>query len=97
LTTRRIGGANRPVTSRLTHIDPPITWGVQGVDGPIRATVDLTVEPLTDTRSRLTITVDFEGHGIGRILVPLLVRREALKEMPANLVMLKQRLETTAE
>jgi len=29
--------------------------------------------------------------------VPLLVRREALKEMPANLVMLKQRLETTAE
>lgn len=97
MTTRRIGGANRPVTSRLTHIDPPITWGVQGVDGPIRATVDLTVEPLTDTRSRLTITVDFEGHGIGRILVPLLVRREALKEMPANLVMLKQRLETTAE
>ena len=97
LTTRRIGGADRPVTSRLTHIDPPTTWGVQGVDGPIRATVDLTVEPLTDTRSRLTITVDFEGHGIGRILVPLLVRREALKEMPANLVMLKQRLETTAE
>ena len=70
---------------------------MRGIDGPIRATVDLTVEPLTDTRSRLTITVDFQGHGIGRILVPLLVRREALKEMPANLVMLKQRLETTAE
>ena len=97
LTTRRIGGANRPVTSRLTHIDPPTTWGVQGIDGPIRATVDLTVEPLTETRSRLTIAVDFEGHGIGKILVPLLVRREAQKEMPANLAMLKQRLETTAE
>ena len=35
-------------------------------------------------RSRLTIAVDFEGHGIGTILVPLLVRREAQKEMPAN-------------
>jgi hypothetical protein len=96
-TTRRIGGANRPATSQLTHIDPPKTWGVRGIDGPIRATVDLTVEPLTETRSRLTITVDFEGHGIGKILVPLLVRREAQKEMPANLAMLKQRLETTAE
>jgi hypothetical protein len=96
-TTRRIGGANRPVTSQLAHIDPPKSWGVRGVDGPIRATADLTVEPLTETRSRLTIAVDFEGHGIGKILVPLLVRRHAQKEMPANLAMLKQRLETTAE
>ena len=47
LTTRRIGGANRPATSKVTHIDPPRTWGVRGIDGPIRATVDVTVEPLT--------------------------------------------------
>jgi hypothetical protein len=56
--------------------------------------VDVTVEPLTDLRSRLTIAVDFEGHGIGKVLVPLVVRREARKEMPANLAALKQRLET---
>ena len=97
MTTRRIGGANRPATSRLAHIDPPRTWGVRGIDGPIRATVDLTVEPLSESRSRLTIAVDFEGHGIGRLLVPLLVRREAQKEMPANLAMIKQRPETTPE
>ena len=96
LTTRRIGGADRPSTSRLAYLDPPRTWGVRGIDGPIRAIVDLTVEPLTDSRSRLTITVDFEGHGIGKVLVPLLVRREARKEMPTNLAALKQRLETTA-
>ena len=65
LTTRRIGGANRTVPSEFTHIDPPKTWGVQGIDGPIRATVDVTVEPL-ETSSRLTITVDFDGHGIGQ-------------------------------
>src|SRR3954462_11289322 len=76
-TTRRIGGADRPATSRLVQIDPPRTWGGRGLDGPIRALVALTVEPLTRTRSRLTIAVDFEGHGIGRILVPLMVRREA--------------------
>jgi hypothetical protein len=93
LTTRRIGGANRPSTSELAHINPPTTWGVRGVDGPIRAVVDLTVEPLTAQRSRLTIVVDFVGHGIGKVLVPLVVRREARKEMPANLATLKQRLE----
>jgi hypothetical protein len=92
-TTRRIGGANRPSTSEITHISPPKTWGVRGVDGPIRAIVDLTVEPVTAHRSRLTISVDFTGHGIGRVLVPLVVRREARKEMPTNLATLKRRLE----
>ena len=92
-TTRRIGGANRQSTSEVTHIDPPRTWGVRGIDGPVRAAVDLTVEPLTDRTSRLTIAVGFEGHGIGKILVPLLVRRQAQKEMPANLATLKRRIE----
>ena len=93
LTTRRIGGARRTVTSEVTQLDPPRAWGVRGIDGPIRAAVDLTVEPLTDSTSRLTIAVDFEGHGIGKILVPLLVRRQAQKEMPANLATLKGRIE----
>jgi hypothetical protein len=70
LTSRRIGGANRPAVSEVTHIDPPKTWGVRGIEGPIRAIVDLTVEPVTADRSRLTISVDFTGHGIGKILVP---------------------------
>ena len=93
LTTRRIGFANRPITAELTHIEPPKTWGVRGIDGPIRAIVDVTVETVTDTRSRLTITIDFQGHAIGKLLVPLLVRREARKEMPTNLARLKQLLE----
>jgi uncharacterized protein YndB with AHSA1/START domain len=92
--TRRIGFANRPVTSEITHIDPPRTWGVRGVDGPIRALVDVGVEPVTDSRSRLTITLDFEGHGIGKVLVPLVVIPQARKEMPVNLAALKERLET---
>ena len=93
VTTRRIGGASRPVTSELTHIDPPLAWGVRGTDGPIRATVDVLVEPLTDSRSRLTISVDFTGHGIGKILVALMVRREARKEMPENIAALKRLIE----
>jgi uncharacterized protein YndB with AHSA1/START domain len=93
VTTRRIGGANRPATSELVHIDPPRTWGVRGVDGPIRAAVDVVVEPVTDARSRLTISVDFSGRGIGKVLVPVVVRRQARKEMPDNLAALKRRME----
>jgi hypothetical protein len=93
LTTRRIGGASRAVTPEVTHVAPPRTWGLRGIAGPIRAAVNLTVEPLTDSTSRLTIAVDFEGHGIGKILVPLLVRRQAQKEMSANLATLKRRIE----
>ena len=93
VTTRRIGGANRASTSELVHIDPPKTWGVRGTDGPIRAAVEVLVEPVTGSRSRLTISVDFTGHGIGKILVPLMVRPEARKEMPGNLAALKQRME----
>jgi hypothetical protein len=93
VTTRRIGGANRPSTSELVQYDPPKAWAVRGIDGPIRAAVDVVVQPVTDSRSRLTISVDFAGHGIGKILVPLMVRREARKEMPENMKALKQRIE----
>jgi uncharacterized protein YndB with AHSA1/START domain len=93
VTTRRIGGASRPSTSELVHIDPPRAWGVRGTDGPIRAAVDVLVEPVTGSRSRLTISVDFTGYGIGKILVPLMVRREARREMPDNIAALKRLIE----
>jgi hypothetical protein len=93
-TTRRIGFADSVVTSEVTHVDSPHRWGVRGIDGPIRAAVDVTVEPLeNDQRSRVTITIDFTGHGIGKLLVALLVRPQARREMPANVQRLKERLE----
>ena len=95
MTTRKIGGAKRSVTSEITHLDPPNTWGVRAIDGPIRAIVDVTVSPLQEgQRSRVKIDLDFTGHGIGKLLVPLFVRPSARKEMPENLNRLKQRLES---
>ncbi|MDE3069289.1 MAG: SRPBCC family protein [Acidobacteriota bacterium] len=97
LTTRRIGFAERPVTSEITHVDPPRTWGVRGIDGPIRATVDVTVTPLDEgARARVTIELDFAGRGIGKLLVALFVRRGARKEMLTNMQRLKARLEDQA-
>jgi hypothetical protein len=81
----------------ITELSTPRSWAVHGIDGPIRAIVSVTVEPLDeDARSRVTIAVDFEGHGIGRLLVPLVVRRQARREMPANCERLKARLESGA-
>jgi uncharacterized protein YndB with AHSA1/START domain len=95
ITTRKIGGREREVTSEITTVDPPARWAIHGIEGPIRASVDVRVEPINGGgQSRVTIEVDFEGHGIGKLLVPLVVRGQARKEMPANCSKLKQRLET---
>ncbi|HEX4009430.1 MAG TPA: SRPBCC family protein [Solirubrobacteraceae bacterium] len=93
-TVRRIGGREREVTTQITEYAPPQRWADRGIDGPIRAIVAVKVEPLAGgSRSRLTIEVDFTGHGIGRLLVALIVRRQAAGEMPDNMRRLKQRLE----
>jgi uncharacterized protein YndB with AHSA1/START domain len=95
--TRRIGGMERAVTSEITHVDAPRRWRVRGVDGPVRATVEVTVAPLEDgSRSRVAIALEFTGHGIGKLLVPLLVVPGARREMASNVQRLKQRLEAAA-
>ena len=96
-TVRKIGGREREVVTEITDYDPPHRWADQGISGPIRAKVSVTVEPLAGgSRSLLTIELDFVGHGIGRLLVPLVVRRQAASEMPENMQRLKQRLEAGA-
>ena len=93
ITTRKIGFAKRANTSEITRDDPPRQWRTQGLDGSIRANVDVLVTALDEQRSRVEITVEFEGHGVGKLLVPLVVQPQARKEMPANLAALKSRME----
>jgi uncharacterized protein YndB with AHSA1/START domain len=95
--TRRIGRRDIPMTSEVTELDPPRSWRVDGIDGPIRGHVKGTIEPLGDgERSRLTMSLDFETHGIGKVLVPLVVRPHVRKEMPRNEQTLKRLLEGSA-
>jgi uncharacterized protein YndB with AHSA1/START domain len=92
-TTRRIGGVERTMTQEVTELRPPRRWAVKGVDGPIRPSASIAVEPLDGgTRSRVTFTLDFEGHGVGRPLVPA-VRRQARAAAPRSYRNLKERLE----
>jgi uncharacterized protein YndB with AHSA1/START domain len=92
--TRRMAGTERVFTSEITQIDPPGSWAIRGIDGPIRAAVGVTVEPREDgAQSHVTISLDFSGHGAGKLLVPMVVR-QARKEVPENSRKLKQRLES---
>lgn len=93
LVTRRTGPRRLARTEEITELDPPKTWAVRGVGGPLTATARGTVEPLdSGARSRVTIALDFEGRGIGKLLVPL-VRRQARKQLPRNEQQLKEMLE----
>jgi uncharacterized protein YndB with AHSA1/START domain len=93
-TTRRISGAERTMTQRITRNDPPRSWTAQGIDGPIRPHATITVEPIDDgTRSRVTFALDFEGHGLGVPLLPL-VRRQARNGAPTSYGNLKKLLES---
>ncbi|SCL49040.1 SRPBCC family protein [Micromonospora chersina] len=92
-TTRRINGTERAMRQRITHNDPPHRWAAQGIDGPVRPHATITVEPLDGgTRSRVTFTLDFEGHGIGVALLPL-VRRQSRRAAPVSYQKLRQLLE----
>lgn len=92
---RRAGWREMESVVEVTDFQPPTRWGVRGVDGPVRGDVTGTIEPLDNgTRSRVTLNLELEGHGIGRLLLPLFVRRQAKNEMPLNAQNLKKLLES---
>jgi hypothetical protein len=93
-TTRRMSGIERTIVQQITRNDPPTMWEVRGIEGVLRPHAAIIVEPAGDgTASRVTFTLDFEGHGLGVPLVPL-VRRQAEKAAPVSYANLKKLLES---
>ena len=87
-----VASHNRPVgrspeavrTEEITELDPPKSWTVRGVGGPLTAIAKGTIEPLDDgERSRVMIALEFEGQGIGTGLLSI-VRRLARRQLPRN-------------
>jgi uncharacterized protein YndB with AHSA1/START domain len=92
--TRRVGRREQTMTSELTEYSPPRSYAFRVIDGPVRAVGKGRFEPLGEgDRTRFTFELDFEGHGLGRLLVPLVVRRQAAKELPESHANLKSQLE----
>ena len=94
--TRKVPIGKQDVTYEITAHDPPRRAAFRGVRGPVRPVGVMTVEPLDDgSRSRVTIEIELEGHGIGKLLAPL-ANRDARKNIPGSQAKLKERLESGA-
>jgi uncharacterized protein YndB with AHSA1/START domain len=93
--TRRVGPRMVEYIEEIAELDRPRTWTVRSVGGlPVNAIAQCAIEPLDGgERSRITIRLDFKAHGIGRLLLPLVVRRQARKTLPQEARELKEILE----
>ena len=87
------GGMKISVTYEIVEFDPPRRTRFKGVNGPVRVVGAVTVEPVDDgAKSKMTLELDFEGRGIGKLLAPM-ARRQAAKLVPGDQQRLKERLE----
>lgn len=94
--TRRVGRRVQTMTYEVTAHDPPRSFAFRGVDGPVRPVGRGTVEAVGDgSQARVTIELDFVGHGFGKLLVPL-VRSQAREQVPKDQQRLKEQLESSA-
>jgi uncharacterized membrane protein len=94
--TRRVGGRNQQLTYEITEHSPPRSFAFRGLNGPLRPVGGGVLEPIGDgSRCRLTVELDFEAHGIGKLLRPLAVR-QARKQVVKDQRKLKERLESGA-
>jgi hypothetical protein len=94
--TRRVGPRQLLTTEEVTELDPPRTWQVRSTGRiPVVARATGMIEPLDGgRRSLITIALEFDGHGIGKLLAPL-IRYQSRKQLPKDGKRLKELLEHT--
>jgi uncharacterized membrane protein len=92
---RKVPGGARDIPYEITVHEPPRKASFRGTAGPVRPVGTVTVDPVGESRSRMALELDLEGHGIGKLFAPL-ARRQAAKEVPASHEKLKQLLESRA-
>lgn len=91
---RRMPGGPREIVSEIIEYDPPRRIAGQGLNGPIRARVRITIEPIDNgKRSRVIQELELVGYGIGKLFT-FLARRSARKQMPKDQARLKCILES---
>jgi uncharacterized membrane protein len=92
---RKVPGGARSIPYEVTEHDPPYKASIRGTAGPIRPIASVTVDPLGESSSRMTLELELEGRGIGK-LVAILARRQAASEVPEAHAKFKEVLESTA-
>lgn len=93
--TRKMGGREQTMTYEITEHDPPRQSSFRVLDGPVRAVGTIAIVPLDGgSRSKLTITIDFHGHGLGgKVLLPV-AKSQARKQIPKDQAKMKALLES---
>jgi len=92
-TTRQFAGMKQTLTQQVTEVSSPTRWVAEGIDGVIRPKAALSVEPLRDgAASRVTFSVTYQAGGLGRAIMPL-VLRQTEKGAPLSFKRLKEQLE----
>jgi len=79
--TRTIQGTARTFTWEVTEYEPGRSYGLRGIDGPVRTRVLMTLSPVDGgTRTSVETEISFKGVGIGMAfarLASLGARKEA--------------------
>ena len=90
---RKVPGGARDIPYEITEHDPPRTSSFRGTAGPVRPVGTVTVDPVGESGSRMTLEFDLEGHGIGKLFA-IFARRQAAKEIPESHKKFKEALES---
>lgn len=89
----RMGPLKVPTTEEVVEFNPPRQFTNRGVSGPLVGVATCTVEPLDGgRRSRLTIALEIEARGLGKLILPV-ARPRARKTLPKQLKKLKEILD----
>jgi uncharacterized membrane protein len=93
---RKMGGREQEMTYEITEHDPPRHSAFQGVDGMLRPVGSVDIEPIGESRSKLTVNFDLVGANLmGKLMAPL-ARGQARKQVIKDHEQLKAKLEAGA-
>ena len=90
---RNVPGGTRYIPFEITRHDPPREVSFRGTAGPIRPVGTYTVDPTGESRARLNLELDLEGHGIGKLFA-IVARARAAKQVPVDQEKFKELLES---
>ena len=93
--SRAVPGGTRSIPYEITEREPPYKASFRGIAGPVRPVGTVIVDPVGESSSRMTLELDIEGHGIGKLFA-ILARRQAAKEVPEDNEKFKEVLESGA-
>ena len=92
---RKVPGGARDIPYEITEHQAPHKASFRGTAGPVRPVGTVTVDRVGRSSSRITLELDLEGHGIGKLFA-ILARRQAAKEVPQDHEKVKELIENSA-